>query len=234
MLILILISTLISNAMASAELRSLYGVRDGNRVTLCMSAGVAGRGRDVCAGALWRRHWVLVHASCVAHRALYPVVLVRDHADDVDCEEVQQGSDSGQRACPLFYLSHRHEEGGGRRKYIYLFISSQWLEIYNFNLNLFEKKSTTHIVFFNIISWCIVSMSISLQICCTTITEKCSRDSYTPTTPRWTLPSFVSWTHLMHCKSPPMSAWLCLLSIYLFFCIIYNLNETFYVTVILK
>ncbi|XP_013146514.1 PREDICTED: uncharacterized protein LOC106109526 [Papilio polytes] len=90
MLILILISTLISNAMASAELRSLYGVRDGNRVTLCMSAGVAGRGRDVCAGALWRRHWVLVHASCVAHRALYPVVLVRDHADDVDCEEVQQ------------------------------------------------------------------------------------------------------------------------------------------------
>ncbi|KPJ02527.1 hypothetical protein RR46_09730 [Papilio xuthus] len=82
---------LASNALGSAELRGLYGLRGGNRVTLCMSPGTAGRGHDVCRGALWRRHWVLVRGSCVARRPLYPVVLVRDSADNVDCEEVQQG-----------------------------------------------------------------------------------------------------------------------------------------------
>ncbi|KPJ18294.1 hypothetical protein RR48_04740 [Papilio machaon] len=90
MLLLVLISTLVSNALGSAELSSLYGLRGGNHITLCMSAGAEGRGHDVCHGALWRRHWVLVRGSCVARRPLYPVVLVRDTADNVDCEDVQQ------------------------------------------------------------------------------------------------------------------------------------------------
>ncbi|CAK1595687.1 unnamed protein product [Parnassius mnemosyne] len=69
-----LITILTYNVFASNELESLHGINGGNRVTLCMDPGIE---KYECEGVIWQRNWVLVKGSCVADKALYPVIVLR-------------------------------------------------------------------------------------------------------------------------------------------------------------
>ncbi|CAG5031367.1 unnamed protein product [Parnassius apollo] len=78
-----LITVLTYTAFATNELESLHGINAGNRVTLCMNPG---NEKDECEGVMWQRNWVLVKGSCVADKALYPVIVLP--ARSAACESI--------------------------------------------------------------------------------------------------------------------------------------------------
>lgn len=80
-------------AAASDDLLdALAGARGTNRLSLCMRAPEdQGEGAARCAGALWRPHWLLARASCLDHRPLYKVLVLRD-SDGVSCDDIDRGN----------------------------------------------------------------------------------------------------------------------------------------------
>ncbi|XP_068632080.1 uncharacterized protein [Battus philenor] len=98
-ILLIASSVLVSCARASHELQGLYGQRGDNKVTLCLAPGAD---NDRCDGALWSPNWVLLRGSCVADKAMYPVIVFRKYIVNCATEEPDRVPSDGRRVSARF------------------------------------------------------------------------------------------------------------------------------------